>query len=295
MSSAVVVWGKYLNLPADEQGHNFDMRNHKVLSTRTQTKQSGVFVRSTGGSQSLARGMRLLRAFLTGASELTNAELAERCDLPRPTVSRLTRSLVDGGFLEFDAKQSLYRLAPIFLSLSASYHQGHGEFASVLPLLKEMARRESVNASLLVRNGMQMVYLASYREGRGPIRRMVDTGSRIPIDSYASGHALIAAMSPAERAQLLDQLAKTHETGWSELRTRIHQSIVQYKRSGYCTLESVPGLFAFATALRTPGDSLCALVLTSSQTREARSSARLDLPSVLLNLTQEIKKSWEIS
>ena len=35
-------------------------------------------VRSTGGSQSLERGMRLLRAFLTGASELTNAELAER-------------------------------------------------------------------------------------------------------------------------------------------------------------------------------------------------------------------------
>ncbi len=271
------------------------MRNHEPSSTRAQTKQSGVFVRSTGGSQSLERGMRLLRAFLTGASELTNAELAKRCDLPRPTVSRLTRSLVDGGFLEFDAEQSVYRLAPVFLSLSASYHQGHGEFASVLPLLKETARRESVNASLLVRNGMQMVYLASYREGRGPIRRVVDTGSRIPIESYASGHALIAAMQPVARTQLLDQLAKTHETGWPQLRKRIHQSIAQYKRLGYCTLESVPGLFAFATALRTPSESLCVLVLTSSQTRETHGTATIDLTSVLLKLAQEIKQSWEKS
>lgn len=269
------------------------MRNHEPSSTRAQTKQSGVFVRSTGGSQSLERGMRLLRAFLTGASELTNAELAERCDLPRPTVSRLTRSLVDGGFLEFDAKQSLYRLAPIFLSLSASYHQGHGEFAAVLPLLKETARRESVNASLLVRNGMHMVYLASFREGRGPIRRMVDTGSRIPIESYASGHALIAAMQQVARTQLLDQLANAHEAGWPQLRKRIDKSIAQYKRLGYCTLESVPGLFAFATALRTPGESLCALVLTSSQTRDANGAVPVDLPSVLLNLAQEVKQSWQ--
>lgn len=269
------------------------MRNHKNSSTRAQTKQSGVFVRSTGGSQSLERGMRLLRAFLTGASELTNAELAERCDLPRPTVSRLTRSLVDGGFLEFDAKQSVYRLAPVFLSLSVGYHQSHGELSSALPLLKEAARRESVNASLLVRNGMQMVYLASFREGRGPIRRVVDTGSRIPIESYASGHALIAAMQPVARTQLLDQLAQSHQAEWSQLHKRIQQSVAQYKRLGYCKLESVPGLFAVATALITPSGSLCVLVLTSSQLHEAHGAVSVGLlPSALKKLVQEITQFW---
>lgn len=268
------------------------MRNSASASTRAQTKQSGVFVRRTGGSQSLERGMRLLRAFLGGATHLTNAELAERCELPRPTVSRLTRSLVDSGFLEFDAEQSVYRLASVFMSLSASYHQSHTEFASVFPLLRETAKRESINVGLLVRDGVHMVYLASFREGRGPIRRVVNTGSRIPIENYASGHALIATMLPAARTKLLDQLAKMHGTGWPSLHKHIKQSILQYKRLGYCTLDSVPGLVALATALRAPDGSLCAMVLTTTQVREENGAPPADLPKVMQGLAQEIKRSW---
>ena len=70
----------------------------ETRSTRARTLATGTFVRSTKGSQSLERGLALLRAFRTGTLALSNAELAERCQLPRPTVSRLTRSLVDAGF-----------------------------------------------------------------------------------------------------------------------------------------------------------------------------------------------------
>ena len=55
----------------------------------------------------------LLRAFRVGSSSLTNADLATRTGLPRPTVSRLTRSLVDGGFLRYDATERAYRLAAV--------------------------------------------------------------------------------------------------------------------------------------------------------------------------------------
>lgn len=267
------------------------MRNHEGASTRAQTKQSGMFVRSTAGSQSLERGMRLLRTFLGGATHLTNAELAERCDLPRPTVSRLTRSLVDGGFLEFDAEQSVYRLAPVCLSLGASYRQGRTEFEAVMPLLRETAQRESVNVGLLVRDGVHMVYLASFREGRGPVRRVVNTGGRIPIENYASGHALIAAMPPAAQTRLLDQLANAYGKGWPALRNRIQQSIAQYQRLGYCTLDSVPGLVALATALRTADDSLCALVLTK-QANEAQCTPPNKQLEVLLSLAREMQQAW---
>lgn len=279
-------------MPTTKQGHNFDMRNHEKTSTRAQTRQSGVFVRSTGGSQSLERGMRLLRAFLGGATELTNAELAERCDLPRPTVSRLTRSLVDGGFLEYDSEQSVYRLAPVCLSLSASYHQSHTECASVLPLLRETAQRESVNIGLLVNDGVHMVYLASFREGRGPIKRLVNTGSRIPIESYASGHALIAAMQPATQKQLLDRLAEAHGAAWPPLRKRIQQSITQYKRLAYCTLDSVPGLIALARAVRAPDGALCVVVLTMTQADDGHEKPIAKLAKMLQSLVQAMEKTW---
>lgn len=267
------------------------MRNSATPSTRQQTKQSGVFVRSTGGSQSLERGMRLLRAFIGGVTDLTNAELAERCGLPRPTVSRLTRSLVDGGFLEFDANQSVYRLAPVFLSLGSSYHQSHTELASVLPLLRETAKREAINISLLVRDGMHMVYVASFRAGRGPVQRVVNVGSRLPIEKYVSGHAMIAAMPPVARARLLDQLADMHGAEWSTLNQHIQQSILQHRRLGYCAFESVPGLTAVSNTLRASDGTQVAVVLTSAAS-ETSGDPYEKLIKVIQVLCLEIMQVW---
>lgn len=269
------------------------MRNHVPTSTRALTKQSGVFVRATPGSQSLERGMVLLRAFLGGAPNLTNAELAERCALPRSTVSRLTRSLVEGGFLEFDAEQSVYRLAPVYLSLAANYQNAHAAFARVIPLLQQTAKREQVNVGLTVRDGLHVVYLASFREGQGPIKRVVEAGSRARIETFSSGHALIAAMAPAERDPLLVQLAQACGTGWPAERRRIAHSLAQYKRHGHCIVDSVPGLFAMATALRTPDGIWCAIVLTTPQ-HETQAAAEHHLLPLLRQLTQDMKQVWTV-
>lgn len=45
----------------------------------------------------LARGIELLRCFAAGDAMLSNAELAQRTGLPRPTISRLTYTLVALG------------------------------------------------------------------------------------------------------------------------------------------------------------------------------------------------------
>lgn len=83
------------------------MRNDDkdVPSTRRLSRESGRFVRSTPGSRSLSRGLQLLRTFRNGIGALTNAEMADRTGLARLTVSRLTRTLVENGFLHYDIAQ----------------------------------------------------------------------------------------------------------------------------------------------------------------------------------------------
>ncbi len=235
--------------------------------------------------------MQLLRAFLGGTPNLTNAELSDRSGLPRPTVSRLTRSLVDGGFLEFDPAQSVYRLAPVCLSLAAGYHHGHSAFDIAIPLLREAAQRERVNIGLAVRDGEHVVYLASFREGRGPIKRVVSAGFRARIEAFSVGHALIATLPPTVREQLLDQLAQTCGANWPVQRERIALTMAQYQRLGYCTLDSVPGLVAFSTALQTPDGAWCAIVLTV-QDREVREPDAPDLPKVLMGVALAARQAW---
>ena len=50
-------------------------------------------------ANTLARGLAVLRAFRASDSGLTHAQIADRTGLPKPTVSRLTYTLCELGYL----------------------------------------------------------------------------------------------------------------------------------------------------------------------------------------------------
>ncbi len=178
-------------------------------STRSVTHQTGRFTRETAGSQSLERGLALLRSFRVGTTSLTNAELALRTGLPRPTVSRLTRSLVDGGFLRYDVNERAYRLAPVVLSLADAFHQASRAPDIALPLMRKVAEAGKVNVGLAVGDQLEMVYLASIRHSRDSVSRTrrVVPGSRVPMELTAIGLSWLAAQPQGVREDMLAGIA----------------------------------------------------------------------------------------
>lgn len=266
------------------------MRNPEHPSTRAQTKASGVFTRSSVGSHSLERGLLLVRSFLGGAVELTNAEMAARCELPRSTVSRLTRSLVDAGFLEYDAMLSVYRLAPVYASLATAYGQSHSWWISAKPLLHAVAQRNKLNVGLCVRDGLHLVYLEMVRATDGPVQRVLSSGSRVGIEAFASGHALIASLPDLERTELYQQLSEAHRHHWPAIRRRIEQSRRQCRREGFCLLPSVPGLISIATPIEAPDGTHCSVMLSAQD--DGRHDWLLELPQVLRALALQLSDLW---
>jgi len=233
--------------------------NPLETSTRSRTQATQVFVRSTAGSQSLERGLGLLRAFRHGSGTLTNAELAERTHLPRPTVSRLTRSLVDAGFLVYDLRDMGYRLAPACLSLALAYRSSEPVLERALPLMRELAEGRRVNVGLAVADQLEMVYLDSVRFSRLGIFRRLLPGSRIPIAPTSLGCAFVAGMRPAQRQQLLSRLKQEHGAAWPDLQRHLEQSLRNVRDLGYCHARWAAGMEAVATPLKTPGGALYAL------------------------------------
>lgn len=230
-----------------------------TASTRALTQATQVFVRSTAGSQSLERGLRLLRAFRHGSGTLMNAELAERTGLPRPTVSRLTRSLVDAGFLVYDLPQKGYRLAPACLSLALAYRSSEPVLERALPLMRELAEGRRVNVGLAVADQLDMVYLDSVRLSRLGIFRRLLPGSRIPIAPTSLGCAYLAGMPPAQRQQLLARLKQAHGKGWPAQQRHVEQSLRDVRSQGFCHAQWAAGMAAVATPLPAPGGALYAL------------------------------------
>ena len=87
----------------------------------------------------LARGIDILSAFQAEDRWLSNAELARRTELPKPTVSRLTFTLMSLGFLDLDEDTGLYLLHPRILSLGYPVLQRLSIRQVARPFIRELA------------------------------------------------------------------------------------------------------------------------------------------------------------
>ncbi len=260
-------------------------------STRAITRKTGVFTRNTPRNRSLERGLLLLRAFLPGSPSLSNAELAKRTKLPRPTVSRLTHSLVKAGFLNHDPHSGLYQLAPVFLSLSLAFRYGKTELNLALPLMRKVATTEKVNIGLGSRDGLRMVYLDTVREGHAPITRIAASGTSLAIEKCSGGLAYLAALPRTDRELLLLAIAPKYGARWPEVRRGIGLALAQGRQAGYYRSDATPGIHAIARIVHGPDGTLYAVNLSVSARPESDDDVDRHGPA-LIALTEEIERAW---
>jgi DNA-binding IclR family transcriptional regulator len=261
-------------------------------STRRHTLEVGRFTRDTPGSKSLERGLQLLRTFRPGVAMLTNSELAKRTGLPRPTISRLTHSLVDAGFLSYDLERRAYRLAAVFLTLAQAFRREVSVLSVALPLMRKVAEGEQINVGLAVPDQLEMVYLDSVRESRRGIFRRISAGSRIPMELTSLGRAYLAGLAQADRQVLLKRIAPQYGEGWPTVRREISRAIVDVARLGYCVAVWQPGMMALASFLKGPDRAVYAINISfpTDDTDSASSIKRYS--HMLRGLVDEIEKKW---
>jgi DNA-binding Lrp family transcriptional regulator len=107
----------------------------------------------------LTRGLSVLNAFRAGDAALTLSDLARRTALPKPTVHRLVKELVEAGFLEREG-QAL-RLGHSLARLGARVPQHHLLRRVALPRLRALRQEIGASVFLLLWDGERAARLAS--------------------------------------------------------------------------------------------------------------------------------------
>lgn len=240
----------------------------------------------------------MLRVFRSGVTILTNSELALRTGLPRPTVSRLTRSLVDAGFLMYDMEHRAYRLAAVCLSLGEAFQRAIPEVRVAEPFMKEVAERHQVNAGLATADQLEMVYLAAYRESQDPVSRTrrVSAGYRVPIWRSAIGRAYVVGLEPGPREAVLHRVAQSAGKAWPGLKERFEQARIEIDCQGYCSGDWEPGvLVGIGTWLIGPNNTCYALNISAQVIDAQRTSLEQKYGKLLLQLSADISKAWNES
>jgi DNA-binding IclR family transcriptional regulator len=182
----------------------------------------------------LSRGLKLLEAFRPGDEFVSNAELARRTGLPRPTITRLAHTLCELGYLGRGDDRRGYRLHPHVLSLGQPILVRLRVRQIARPLMQQLANESRFSIALGVRDGLDMIFIERVRTSRTPSLAQ-DIGSRVPIATTSMGRAYLAGLRRRELEPLLEQLSRIgSKESWIKARAAIDRELERYRTHGYC-------------------------------------------------------------
>lgn len=180
----------------------------------------------------LARGLAILKVFGPNNRPIGNATIAERVSLPKATISRLTFTLTELGYLNYDDDIGRYSLGPAVLTLGYDV-MAQMEIRDIArPFMQELADYADASVYLGVPNGTALIYVEACRTP-GSMAIRLGVGSRIPMHSTGMGRAYLAALPAAAREALIAEIAAEGDGDWSTIEVGMRAEIARAQERGF--------------------------------------------------------------
>ncbi len=188
----------------------------------------------------IAKGFALLQCFTDQPYPLGNSELAERLGYPKPTVSRLCKTLCELGYLDWDARLDKYFIGAQVLALGYPYLVGLHVRHLARPLMQAMADRIQGAVSLGVARGLDVVYLESCTYNEGTLARPGVGASRSVITT-AMGRAYLATLDARTFEAKMEQARMERPDEYATCYETVCRNVARYPQRGYAVNEGDAG------------------------------------------------------
>lgn len=160
--------------------------------------------RSADFITALARGLQVLRCFQAGSGALGNLELARLTGLPKATLSRITYTLTELGYLRYDRDSGRYAPGHGVLALGLGLLSGLEVRQLAKPAMQSLAQQTGGALALGTCDGDAMAYVEAIH-GSSALYLRLPVGCRVSMDS-AMGRAYLALLPAAARRDLMLRL-----------------------------------------------------------------------------------------
>lgn len=189
----------------------------------------------------LARGLDVLRCFTPMSPVLGNKDISLRSGLPKPTVSRLTYTLTQLGYLKHERSTGKYRLGSAVLSIAYPMLANLNVRQIARPFMRELANYANGWVAIGIRDRLNMVYIETAR-APSVVRAKPDVGQSFPIIISSMGRAYLAALPEAERRALTNEMKVKMPDIWARYAPQLDLAIKEYETQHFCTRfgDSVP-------------------------------------------------------
>lgn len=245
----------------------------------------------------LERGLRVLQCFDTRDAVLSNSEITRRTGLPKATVSRLSHTLVQLGYLKVSPDNGQFILGIGVLCLGYPLMSGNFLSPSTSKHLSRFAQLIDGTATISVRDHLRIVSLQS-ESANDVLRRRPGVGLALPFCGSTAGLAWLIGATDEERGKATRELH--YAVGDEAVRKYLdlyRRSAAFYRREGYVTTENLvhKDTAVFAKSLyRRPGEDLlilsCAISTRTQSGRDAMGAVPRLLAGVAEAINGELKK-----
>ncbi|WP_020666710.1 IclR family transcriptional regulator domain-containing protein [Amycolatopsis nigrescens] len=246
--------------------------------------------------QSLERGLAVIKAFGSGAAELTLSDVARTTGLTRAAARRFLLTLADLGYVRTDGKY--FSLTARVLELGYAFLSGISLPEVAQPHLERLSAEVRESSSVSVLDGTEIVYVARVAVSR-IMTVTIDVGTRFPAHATSMGHVLLAgldakALAGYLEAARLERLTTHTLTSPAALRTEL----LSVREQGWALVdqELEEGLRSVAAPVHDRHGTVVAAVNVSTHaSRTSRESVRADMVPPLLAAAARIEADLAVA
>jgi DNA-binding IclR family transcriptional regulator len=164
---------------------------------------------------------------------LTNQQIAQRCGLPKSTVTRFTYTLTKLGYLTQETG-GLYQLGTATLGLGSAMLARLDIRQLARPLMQELADFSGTTVSIAMRDRLSMIFVEVCRS-KAALALALQVGSRLPLATSAIGRSYLARAAGQERNDILARSLELDETAHMAIRHGLERGAADYERYGCAT------------------------------------------------------------
>ncbi|WP_250499206.1 IclR family transcriptional regulator [Caballeronia sp. GAWG1-5s-s] len=197
-------------------------------SSRTKTKD-----RDSDEVTALARGLDVLRRIAAADAPVSNRELTEWTGIPKPTVSRITATLVGAGLLLRLPDSERFVLTASVLELSNGFLRNFDIRARARPFLIALAERTGLSVHLAVRDRLEMVVIDAIRPRSAVLVSRLEVGGRMDLSRTAVGRAYLSVLSDADQQALIGSLQTASGDDWPSISGGLQRGLDDARRRGF--------------------------------------------------------------
>lgn len=207
------------------------------------------------GTQAIRRAIDILTRIAQAmpGKPATAHALALSLGLPRSTVHRMLKSLIETGMVVQSAETRGYEIGPLAFELGLAVRAGTLDIPALVEMTRQVSLRTGVNTYLLRRSGIETVCLAAF-EGAGPIRiTPVSVGQRRFLGVGGGACALLAELDDATVATVIRTIVPLLHDYPNYDAEYLNQSVRDARAQGYAVSDRMIFSTMFGLGMAVPG------------------------------------------